>query len=105
METQDAVIALDKGNLQVLLYRKLATWQVCSTFWLDRSSDYRNLFGKKNKSFVFDYSLKKYPEAKVLDYNRLSSNENKFDLDTNQSLFSELTNDPSFWCQTCTMKY
>jgi hypothetical protein len=34
---------LDNGNLQVLLYRKLATWQVCSTFWLDRSSDYRNL--------------------------------------------------------------
>jgi hypothetical protein len=65
METQDAVIALDKGNLQVLLYRKLATWQVCSTFWLDRSSDYRNLgLAKKIKVFVFDYSLKKYPEAK-----------------------------------------
>jgi hypothetical protein len=46
----------------------LATWQVCSTFWLDRSSDYRNLgLAKKIKSFVFDYSLKKYPEAKVFE--------------------------------------
>jgi hypothetical protein len=32
----------------------------------DRSSDYRNLgLAKKKKSFVFDYSLKKNPEAKV----------------------------------------
>jgi hypothetical protein len=63
-----AVIALDNGNLQVLLYRKLATWQVCSTFWLDVHPIIEILvWQKKIKSFVFDYSLKKYPEAKVFE--------------------------------------
>jgi GNAT superfamily N-acetyltransferase len=40
--------------------------------------DYRNLgLAKKIKSKVFDYSLKKYPNAKYLDYNWFRSNENQ----------------------------
>jgi hypothetical protein len=64
METQDAVIALDKGNLQVLLYRKLSNMASLAHSG-DRSSDYRNLgLAKKKKSFVFDYSLKKIQKQK-----------------------------------------
>ena len=67
METNDAVIALDNGKFAGFCY--IESWQhgkFVAHSGLIVHPDYRNLgLAKKIKSFVFDYSLKKYPEAKV----------------------------------------
>jgi hypothetical protein len=78
METQDAVIALDKGKFAGFVISKVGN-MASLYFGCDRSSDYRNLgLAKKIKSFVFDYSLKNIQKQSFRNYNRLSSNENKF---------------------------
>jgi hypothetical protein len=68
--------------------------------------DYRNLgLAKKIKSKVFDYSLQKYPDAKVFGITTgLAVMKINSDLGYKPVPFSELTTDPSFWkgCQTCT---
>ena len=59
---------------------------------------------KKIKSFTFDYSRKKYPEAKIFGITTgLAVMKINSDLGYRPVPFSELTDDPAFWagCQTC----
>ncbi|MEC5166687.1 N-acetylglutamate synthase-like GNAT family acetyltransferase [Flavobacterium sp. PL11] len=107
METNDAVIALVEGQFAGFCY--IESWQhgkFVAHSGLIVHPDYRNLgLAKKIKSFVFDYSLKKYPEAKVFGITTgLAVMKINSDLGYKPVPFSELTSDPSFWkgCQTCT---
>lgn len=107
MENKDAVIALDNGKFAGFCY--IESWQhhkFVAHSGLIVHPDYRNHgLAKKIKSFVFDYSLKKYPDAKVFGITTgLAVMKINSDLGYKPVPFSELTNDPSFWkgCQTCT---
>ncbi len=106
MENKDAVIALDNGKFAGFCY--IESWQhgkFVAHSGLIVHPDYRNLgLAKKIKSFVFDYSLNKYPGAKVFGITTgLAVMKINSDLGYKPVPFSELTNDPSFWkgCQTC----
>ena len=108
MTNRDAVIALDKnGDFAGFCY--IESWQhgkFVAHSGLIVHPDFRNLgLAKKIKSFVFDYSLKKYPGAKVFGITTgLAVMKINSDLGYKPVPFSELTTDPSFWngCQTCT---
>ncbi|MFQ3173609.1 MAG: GNAT superfamily N-acetyltransferase [Flavobacterium sp.] len=107
MENKDAVIALDNGVFAGFCY--IESWQ--NSNYVAHSGlivhpDYRNLgLAKKIKSKVFDYSLEKYPNAKVFGITTgLAVMKINSELGYKPVPFSELTTDPSFWkgCQTCT---
>jgi hypothetical protein len=107
MASNNAVIALDNDKFAGFCY--IEVWQhgkFVAHSGLIVHPDYRNLgLAKKIKSFVFDYSLKKYPEAKVFGITTgLAVMKINSDLGYKPVPFSELTTDPSFWkgCQTCT---
>lgn len=107
MENKDAVIALDNGRFAGFCY--IESWQhhkFVAHSGLIVHPDYRNHgLAKKIKSFVFDYSMKKYPDAKVFGITTgLAVMKINSDLGYKPVPFSELTTDPSFWsgCKTCT---
>ena len=107
MENKDSVIALDNGKFAGFCY--IESWQdsnYVAHSGLIVHPDYRNLgLAKKIKSKVFDYSLKKYPNAKVFGITTgLAVMKINSELGYKPVPFSELTTDPSFWkgCQTCT---
>lgn len=107
MESGDAMIALDKSKFVGFCY--IESWQhgkFVAHSGLIVHPDYRNLgLAKKIKSKVFDYSLKKYPDAKIFGITTgLAVMKINSDLGYKPVPFSELTNDPSFWsgCKTCT---
>jgi N-acetylglutamate synthase-like GNAT family acetyltransferase len=107
MENQDAIIALVDGKFAGFCY--IESWQhgkFVAHSGLIVHPDYRNHgLAKKIKSKVFDYSLKKYPNAKVFGITTgLAVMKINSDLGYKPVPFSELTTDPSFWkgCQTCT---
>jgi N-acetylglutamate synthase-like GNAT family acetyltransferase len=107
MENKDAVIALDNGVFAGFCY--IESWQdsnYVAHSGLIVHPDYRNLgLAKKIKSKVFDYSLKKYPNAKVFGITTgLAVMKINSEIGYKPVPFSELTTDPSFWkgCQTCT---
>jgi GNAT superfamily N-acetyltransferase len=107
MENQDAIIALVDGKFAGFCY--IESWQhgkFVAHSGLIVHPDYRNHgLAKKIKSKVFDYSLKKYPDAKVFGITTgLAVMKINSDLGYKPVPFSELTTDPSFWkgCQTCT---
>lgn len=107
MEQKDAVIALDKGKFAGFCY--IESWQdsnYVAHSGLIVHPDYRKEgLAKKIKSFVFDYSLKKYPGAKVFGITTgLAVMKINSELGYKPVTFSELTSDPKFWagCQTCT---
>ena len=107
MENKDAVIALDNGNFAGFCY--IESWQdsnYVAHSGLIVHPDYRNLgLAKKIKSKVFEYSLKKYPSAKVFGITTgLAVMKINSELGYKPVPVSELTTDPSFWkgCQTCT---
>lgn len=107
MEYQDAIIALVDGRFAGFCY--IESWQhgkFVAHSGLIVHPDYRNHgLAKKIKSKVFDYSLKKYPDAKVFGITTgLAVMKINSDLGYKPVPFSELTTDPSFWkgCQTCT---
>lgn len=108
MESRDAVIALDKkGNFAGFCY--IESWQhgkFVAHSGLIVHPDYRNLgLAKKIKSKVFDYSLEKYPGAKVFGITTgLAVMKINSELGYKPVPFSELTSDPTFWsgCKTCT---
>jgi hypothetical protein len=104
----DAVIALDKNGV-FAGFCYIESWQhgqYVAHSGLIVHPDFRNHgLAKKIKSFVFDYSLKKYPDAKVFGITTgLAVMKINSDLGYKPVPFSELTSDPSFWkgCQTCT---
>ncbi|WP_413998438.1 GNAT family N-acetyltransferase [Flavobacterium sp. W1B] len=107
MENKDAIIALENGNFAGFCY--IESWQdhnYVAHSGLIVHPDYRNLgLAKQIKSKVFDYSLKKYPNAKVFGITTgLAVMKINSELGYKPVPFSELTTDPSFWkgCQTCT---
>jgi N-acetylglutamate synthase-like GNAT family acetyltransferase len=107
IKNKDAVIALDKDIFAGFCY--IESWQ--NSNYVAHSGlivhpDYRNSgLAKKIKSKVFDYSMKKYPNAKVFGITTgLAVMKINSELGYKPVPFSELTTDPSFWkgCQTCT---
>ena len=107
MQSGDAVIALDKNGV-FAGFCYIESWQhgkFVAHSGLIVHPDYRNLgLAKKIKSKVFDYSLEKYPDAKVFGITTgLAVMKINSDLGYKPVPFSELTTDPSFWkgCQTC----
>jgi hypothetical protein len=107
MENKDAVIALDNGVFAGFCY--IESWQdsnYVAHSGLIVHPDYRNLgLAKRIKSKVFDYSLQKYPNAKVFGITTgLAVMKINSEIGYKPVPFSELTTDPSFWkgCQTCT---
>ncbi len=108
IENKDAVIALDdNGKFAGFCY--IESWEhakFVAHSGLIVHPDYRNLgLAKKIKSKVFEYSLEKYPNAKVFGITTgLAVMKINSDLGYKPVPFSELTTDPSFWkgCQTCT---
>jgi N-acetylglutamate synthase-like GNAT family acetyltransferase len=107
MESKDAVIALDNGKFAGFCY--IESWEhgkYVAHSGLIVHPDYRNLgLAKKIKSKVFEYSLEKFPDAKIFGITTgLAVMKINSDLGYKPVPFSELTTDPSFWsgCQTCT---
>lgn len=107
IKNKDAVIALDKDIFAGFCY--IESWQdsnYVAHSGLIVHPDYRNLgLAKKIKSKVFDYSMRKYPNAKVFGITTgLAVMKINSELGYKPVPFSELTTDPSFWkgCQTCT---
>jgi GNAT superfamily N-acetyltransferase len=108
IHNRDAVIALDnKGIFAGFCY--IESWQhgkFVAHSGLIVHPDFRNHgLAKKIKSFVFDYSLKKFPDAKVFGITTgLAVMKINSDLGYKPVPFSQLTTDPTFWkgCQTCT---
>jgi hypothetical protein len=108
MANKDAVIALDdKGKFAGFCY--IESWEhgkFVAHSGLIVHPDYRNLgLAKQIKSKVFDYSLEKYPNAKVFGITTgLAVMKINSDLGYKPVPFSELTSDPTFWsgCKTCT---
>ncbi len=100
MTNRDAVIALDKnGDFAGFCY--IESWQhgqFVAHSGLIVHPDFRNLgLAKKIKSFVFDYSLKKYPGAKVFGITTgLAVMKINSELGYKPVPFSELTSDPTF---------
>lgn len=107
MESKDAIIALDNGKFAGFCY--IESWQhgkYVAHSGLIVHPDYRNLgLAKQIKSKVFDYSLEKYPDAKIFGITTgLAVMKINSDLGYKPVPFSELTTDPTFWagCKTCT---
>ena len=107
MDSKDAVIALDDNKFAGFCY--IESWEhgkYVAHSGLIVHPDFRNLgLAKQIKSFVFDYSLKKYPGAKVFGITTgLAVMKINSDLGYKPVPFSELTTDPTFWagCKTCT---
>jgi GNAT superfamily N-acetyltransferase len=107
MISEDAIIALVDGKFAGFCY--IESWQhgqFVAHSGLIVHPDFRNLgLAKQIKSKVFDYSLRKYPNAKIFGITTgLAVMKINSDLGYKPVPFSELTSDSSFWsgCKTCT---
>ena len=107
IDNQEAVIALEGEKFAGFCY--IESWQhgkFVAHSGLIVHPDYRHLgLAKKIKTYVFNYSQKKYPEAKIFGITTgLAVMKINSDLGYRPVPFSELTADPSFWagCKTCT---
>ena len=106
MENSNAVIALDGNNFVGFCY--IEAWshgKFVANSGLIVHPDYRgNGYAKLIKAKVFEYSRKKFPNAKVFSITTgLAVMKMNSDLGYKPVTFSELTDDQSFWngCQTC----
>lgn len=107
MANGDAVIALDGNKFAGFCY--IESWEhgkFVAHSGLIVHPDFRNLgLAKKIKTKVFDYSLQKYPGAKVFGITTgLAVMKINSELGYKPVPYSELTSDPTFWagCKTCT---
>ncbi|UOK42046.1 MULTISPECIES: GNAT family N-acetyltransferase [Flavobacterium] len=107
IDQQEAVIALVDEKFAGFCY--IESWEhgkFVAHSGLIVHPDFRHLgLAKKIKSFVFDYSQKKYPSAKIFGITTgLAVMKINSELGYRPVPFSELTDDPSFWagCKTCT---
>ncbi|MDN3593598.1 GNAT family N-acetyltransferase [Zunongwangia endophytica] len=106
MENGNAIIALDGDKFAGFCY--IETWsheKYVANSGLIVHPDYRNQgLAKDIKKAVFDYSRKKYPEAKIFGITTgLAVMKINYELGYQPVTFSELTDDEAFWkgCQTC----
>jgi hypothetical protein len=107
MANSDAVIALIDNKFAGFCYIEI--WEhgkFVVHSGLIVHPDYREMgLAKKIKTKVFNYSLEKYPKAKIFGITTgLAVMKINSDLGYKPVPFSELTTDPSFWagCKTCT---
>ena len=106
MENGNAIIALDGEKFAGFCY--IETWsheKYVANSGLIVHPDYRNQgLAKDIKKAVFDYSRKKYPNAKIFGITTgLAVMKINYELGYQPVTFSELTDDDAFWkgCQTC----
>ena len=105
-ENQNAVIALDGDKFAGFCY--IECWshgKYVAHSGLIVHPDYRNAgLAKQIKKRIFDYSLEKYPEAKIFGITTgLAVMKINYELGYQPVTFSELTADEAFWngCKTC----
>lgn len=107
LENKNAIIALDGDTFAGFCY--IECWghgKYVAHSGLIVHPDYRKLgLAKKIKKKIFNYSLEKYPDAKIFGITTgLAVMKINSDLGYKPVTFSELTDDANFWagCQTCT---
>lgn len=107
IKNRNAVIALYKGKFAGFCY--IEVWshgKYVAHSGLIVHPNFRNKgLAKKIKEFAFEYSLKKYPNAKIFGITTgLAVMKINSDLGYKPVTFSELTEDVKFWegCKTCT---
>ncbi len=107
LENNNAVIAFDDKKFAGFCY--IERWdhgKYVAHSGLIVHPEYRNQgLAKKIKKKIFDYSLEKFPDAKIFGITTgLAVMKINSDLGYKPVTFSELTNDARFWagCQTCT---
>jgi len=103
----NAIIALYKGKFAGFCY--IEVWshgKYVAHSGLIVHPNFRNIgLAKRIKEFTFEYSLKKYPKAKIFGITTgLAVMKINSDLGYKPVTFSELTEDTGFWkgCKTCT---
>lgn len=106
IKSGNAVIALDGENFAGFCYiESFGGKNFVVHSGLIVHPDYRKQgLAKKIKTKVFNYSLEKYPDAKVFGITTgLAVMKINYELGYKPVTFSELTDDPEFWkgCQTC----
>lgn len=106
MQNRNAIIALDGENFAGFCY--IEVWsheKFVANSGLIVHPDYRNSgLARDIKKFVFEYSRKKYPNAKIFGITTgLAVMKINYELGYQPVTFSELTDDDAFWkgCQTC----
>ena len=107
LENKNAIIALDGDTFAGFCY--IECWghgKYVAHSGLIVHPNYRKLgLAKKIKKKIFNYSLEKYPDAKIFGITTgLAVMKINSDLGYKPVTFSELTDDANFWagCQTCT---
>ncbi len=106
IENGNAVIALDQEKFAGFCYiETFSNKNYVAHSGLIVQFDYRKQgLAKKIKSKVFNYSKKKYPNAKIFGITTgLAVMKINYGLGYKPVTFSEITDDPEFWkgCQTC----
>ncbi|TWP24708.1 GNAT family N-acetyltransferase [Apibacter muscae] len=107
MDQRQAIIALDGEKFAGFCYiEKWQNGQFVVHSGLIVQPDYRSIgLAKKIKKFVFDYTRKTFPDAKIFGITTgLAVMKINSELGYKPVPFSELTEDPEFWngCKTCT---
>ncbi len=106
LENKNAVIALDGDVFAGFCY--IEAWshgKFVANSGLVVHPDYRKQgLAKKIKKVIFDYSIEKFPNAKIFGITTgLAVLKINYELGYRPVTFSELTDDQAFWkgCQTC----
>ncbi|QII72760.1 GNAT family N-acetyltransferase [Apibacter sp. B2966] len=107
MDQRQAILALDNTKFAGFCYiEKWQNGEFVVHSGLIVHPDYRGIgLAKKIKHFIFDYTRKKFPEAKIFGITTgLAVMKINSELGYKPVPFSELTEDPDFWngCKTCT---
>lgn len=107
MDQRQAILALDDSKFAGFCYiEKWQNGEFVVHSGLIVHPDYRGVgLAKKIKHFIFDYTRKKFPEAKIFGITTgLAVMKINSELGYKPVPFSELTDDPEFWngCRTCT---
>lgn len=107
LENNNAVVAFENEKFAGFCYiEKWDHGNYVAHSGLIVHPDFRNRgLAKKIKKKIFDYSLEKYPDAKIFGITTgLAVMKINSDLGYKPVTFSELTDDAKFWagCQTCT---
>ncbi|WP_010523458.1 GNAT family N-acetyltransferase [Aquimarina agarivorans] len=107
MSAGNAVIALEGDEFAGFCY--IEAWShgkyVAHSGLIVHPNFRKQGLAKRIKEFIFNYSLKKYPEAKIFGITTgLAVMKINSKLGYKPVTFSELTDDPKFWagCKTCT---
>ena len=105
---EKAIIALRESDQALAGFCYIETWEgknyVANSGLIVREEFRHHGLAKKIKKFAFDYTTKKYPNAKIFGITTsLAVMKINSDLGYKPVTFSELTQDDAFWkgCQSC----